>query len=409
MARHADVPQFGPLQGVKVAHSAISVAGPFAAQMMADLGADVIWIENSRFPDIARGMDGKGLTVDADRRNSRTIALNVPTPEGHEIFRRLVAELDIFIEASKPGQWAKWGWTDEALWEVNPKLVIAHISGYGQTGDAQYQGRASYDPVAQAFGGLMAVNGTTELPSFPVVPYVADYYSGMFTAFACLAAHHAVGRTGRGESIDVAQYEAVARTLGNLGMDAWNGVAPTTKKLVQNGDTAGYNTYRCADGNEVFMLVLGPGVVAAAVPLFGLEYGGELFPEGSFRVGVDSPAGVALEAAIVEFCAAHPAQEVEDILSAQGVPCSTVLRPEDQGANPQFVARESLIRYPSAFGDTVVAPNVVPRLTRNPGRVWRSGPSVGQDSADILADLGFGPDDVARFAEVKAVRLGKQH
>jgi len=407
MARHDDVPEFGPLHGLKVAHSSISIAGPFAAQMMADLGADVIWVENTRAPDIARGYDGKGLTVDADRRNSRTISLNIPTKEGSEVFARLLADVDVFIEASKPGQYERWGWSDEAMWAVNPKLVIAHISGYGQTGSPKYQGRASYDPIAQAFGGMMAMNGAPDLQSYPAMWSVGDYYSGFFTAFAVLAAYLNVQRTGEGESIDTAQYEAVARTLGVYGMEAWNLGKPYQKTLVNNGNTAGYNTYSCADGNEVFMLMLGPGVMKAGVPLFGLEYGGEDFPQNCVRVDSDSPAGQALEAAIAEFCAAHPAQEVEDILSSHGVPCSTVLRPEDQPANEQYIARESFIHYENAYGTEITAPNIVPRLSRHPGKVWRSGPPVGTDTADILADLGFGEEDIARLVEAGAVRLGR--
>lgn len=407
MAKHADVPAFGPLHGVKVAHASISIAGPFAAQVMADLGADVVWIENPKAPDIARDMDGKGLSVDLDRRNSRTIALSVPTPEGSEVFARLLADVDIFIEASKPGQWDKWGWSDEAMWKVNPQLVIAHISGYGQTGSPTYQGRASYDPIAQAFGGMMAMNGAPDSPSFPVMPLVADYYSGLFTAVGCLAAYLNVQRTGEGESIDVAQYEAVARTLSSYGMDAWNKGKLYEKALVQNGGTAGYNTYTCADGNEVFMLLLGPGVMKAGVPLFGLEYGGELFPAGCFRVTTASEAGQALEVAIAKFCAEHTAAETEAILSAAGVPCSVILKLEDLPTNEQYVARESFIRYTNDRGDEIVAPTVVPRLAHRPGQVWRSGPMFAADSADILSDLGFAPDDVDRIVQSGAVRLGR--
>jgi len=403
-----EAPAQGPLQGLRVAHCSLSVAGPFAAQMMADLGADVIWIENPRMPDIARDLDGKGRAVDLDRRNQRTISLNVPTAEGSDVFARLLVDLDIFIEASKPGQYEKWGWSDERMWEINPKLVIAHISGYGQSGDARYAGRASYDPIAQAFGGLMAMNGTPQMQSFPAMWAVADYYTGMFTAFTCLAAHLRAKQTGQGESIDSAQYEIVARTLGTFGMDSWNTGVPYVKKLVNNGNTAGYNTYRCADGNEVFMLLLGGGVMKAGVPLFGLEYGGEDFPENCWKVNTDSPAGIKLEAAIAGFCGQHPAQEVEDILSAASVPCGCIVRVEDMPSNAQYVARDTFVEYQSeTSGVPVKAIDVVPKLKNNPGKVWRGGPRIGQDTADILCEIGYSAEEIERLGESKAVRIGR--
>ena len=157
--RRTDIPQFGPLQGVKVVHSSISIAGPFCAQLMADMGADVIWIENPKAPDIARGGGfHQGWSVELNRRNMRSMALDIPSEKGREVFLKMLAATDIFIEASKGGQYDRWGLSDEELWRANPALVIVHISGFGQAGEDSYVSRASYDPIAQAFGGLMYVN-----------------------------------------------------------------------------------------------------------------------------------------------------------------------------------------------------------------------------------------------------------
>jgi len=405
MATRHDVPEFGPLRGLKVAHASISIAGPFAAQMFADLGADVIWIENSKAPDIGRDRKtGLGPSIDQDRRNTRNIGLNVATPAGTEIFRRIIADVDIFIEASKPGQYDKWGWSDEEMWEVNPKLIIVHISGYGQTGHPDYQGRASYDPVAQAFGGMMYMQGSADMPSHPAMAMVADYYTGMMCAFAALASYHRSQATGQGESVDAAQYEIVARTLGHYGFLSWNYGMPYQKTLVQNGNTAGYNTFRCRDGQEVFMLLLGVGVMRAGVPLFGLEYGGADFPENCYRVEEGTPAGDKLIAAIETFCSEHDAQEVEDALSAAGVPCSMVMRPEDQPTNRQYIARETLISYRNMAGAETTAVAPMPRLRNEPGKVWRSGPFWGQDTVDIMTELGFNQAEIDDAIATKVVR-----
>lgn len=172
MAKRNDIPTFGPLSGLKVVHSSQSVAGPFAADMMADMGADVIWIENAAGQDVSR--IAPGMAAQLDRRNMRNIALNVNTPKGREVFLKLMADADIFVEASRPGQYGKWNLSDEVLWEHNPKLVIAHISGFGQYGDPGYVRRASYDPIAQAFSGNMYMNGRPGMRSVPAEVSVSD-------------------------------------------------------------------------------------------------------------------------------------------------------------------------------------------------------------------------------------------
>ena len=165
MARKSEIPVFGPLAGLKVVHCSQSVAGPFAASMMADFGADVIWVENAAVTDVSR--IAPGMAAQLDRRNMRTIALNLTTARGRELLLRMIEGADIFMEASRPGQYAGWGLADEAFWARNPRLVIAHISGFGQYGDPDYVRRASYDPVAQAFSGAMYMNGRPGLRSFP--------------------------------------------------------------------------------------------------------------------------------------------------------------------------------------------------------------------------------------------------
>ena len=174
MAKKTDIPNFGPLNGVRVVHCSQSLAGPFAASLMADLGADVIWVESAVGQDVSR--IAPGMAAQLDRRNMRTIKLNVNTPAGKEVLLRLVREADIFLEASKPGQYKKWGLTDEVLWGENPQLVITHISGFGQWGDPDYVRRASYDPIAQAFSGVMYMNGLPGRRSAPAEVSISDYY-----------------------------------------------------------------------------------------------------------------------------------------------------------------------------------------------------------------------------------------
>lgn len=211
-----EMPVFGAMQGVRVVCVGTNIAGPVAATLFAEQGADVIQIESTLSPDMFRTI-GKAWAV--EHRNTRAMALNVRTPEGEDVLRRLLADTDVLIESSKGGTWKKWGLDDDVLWEINPRLVVVHVSGYGQTGDPEYVSRASFDTIGQAFGGFMAVNGTPEVP-LPVKPYTCDYVTALFAAYSAAIALYRARETGKGDSIDLAQYEVMARIQGNFLVDA---------------------------------------------------------------------------------------------------------------------------------------------------------------------------------------------
>jgi len=349
MTKRQDLPKFGAMQGVRVVHASMSVVGPFAAALMANMGADVMWIENPKGLDIARsGGTNAVWTVECNWRDQRNLSLNITDLQGREVFLKLMQETDIFIESSKGGQWVNWGLSDEVLWAVNPKLVIVHISGFGQEGLPEYVGRASYEPIAQAFGGLMFMNGAPNLPAFVIKIDVVDHYSGFLAAFSALAAYQNALKTGKGDSVDLAQYEAALRTLDTYPGFIWNDGALYKRQLGGNpGNVAGYGTYKCQGGKEFYMLVIWPGVAKAALEVFGLEYGSAEFPAGRARFLKGTPGGDKFKATVQAVCASHSAAEVECILASVKVPCSTILDFKDMQDNPQYQARESLTEWNS--------------------------------------------------------------
>lgn len=170
--KYTDKPDFGPLSNVRVVLAGLSTAGPFAATMMSDFGADVISIESPFVRDQYRTTDSLAY-LNKERRNQRAIALNVVKPEGQEAFLKIIESADIFIENSRAGTWDKRGLSDEVLWEHNPKLVICHITGFGLTGDPEYLARGSYDSIGQALSGFMALNGEPD-----GAPMQAPAYAG---------------------------------------------------------------------------------------------------------------------------------------------------------------------------------------------------------------------------------------
>lgn len=249
---HLPMPSFGPLSGVRVVFSGIEIAGPFAGQMFAEWGAEVIWIENVAWADTIRVQPNY---PQLSRRNLHALSLNIFKDEGREAFLKLMETTDIFIEASKGPAFARRGITDEVLWEHNPKLVIAHLSGFGQFGTEEYTNLPAYNTIAQAFSGYLIQNGDVDQP-MPAFPYTADYFSGMTATTAALAALHKVRETGKGESIDIAMYEVMLRMGQYFMMDYFNG-GEICPRMTKGKDPyyAGCGLYKCADGYIVMELV----------------------------------------------------------------------------------------------------------------------------------------------------------
>lgn len=398
MAKKTDIPNFGPLNGVRVVHCSQSLAGPFAASLMADLGADVIWVESAVGQDVSR--IAPGMAAQLDRRNMRTIKLNVNTPAGKEVLLRLVREADIFLEASKPGQYKKWGLTDEVLWGENPQLVITHISGFGQWGDHDYVRRASYDPIAQAFSGVMYMNGLPGRRSAPAEVSISDYYTGYMAAFASLAAYISAARTGKGDSIDVSQYESTLRCEAGWPLDIWNDSGRPFVQGKGNNGNVGFNSYMCSDGREVYMVIIGPALLKRLMALLDLPYNEGVFAGCINNVKEGTPAGEVLEKAIVDFCASRTSAEAEKAFAEAGLPCSRILSHMEMLDHPHYVARESLTRWQRVDGGELTGHNVTPKLKRNPGRIWRGCPLPGMDNEDILGELGYTRADIeAMYAE----------
>jgi L-carnitine CoA-transferase len=395
MSKFSDIPEFGVLSGVRIVLHAQSVAGPFVGTLAADFGADVIWLENHNVPTIDR--TGDGLCLAQDRRNMRSLTLDIPGT-GRQAFLDLMKTTDIFLQSSKGGQYEKWGLTDEILWEQNPKMIIVHVSGFGQTGEDSYVKRASYDPIAQAFAGMMYANTKPGDPLTVIAPSVADYYTGFMAFGMAMAAYSNAVKTGEGESIDVAQFEVVTRCMQDFLMKDWyypEGHPARLQPSDYASGTAGYSGYLCSDGKYVLMLIFGPAVMKKAFPIFGIEYGTEKFPPtGRYVLG--TPEGDGLHEAIVTYCAQHPAAEVEATLAAQGIPAICMMTPEDVFKHPQYAARDDIVKLEKADGSGEVwGCGIVPKLKKNPGRVWRAAPLWGADNDDVLADIGYTSEQIA--------------
>lgn len=397
MTMNATLPVFGMLSGYRVVMMGASVAAPFAAELYAENGADVIWIEHPTNIDAGR-VARKSGSWQQDRRNMRSLAMNYTKGDGKEVFLKLLETTDVLIEASIGGRYEKMGLSDEVLWERNPKLIIAHISGFGQTGLPEYVTRASYDPIAQAFSGVMRMNGMPGQPSAPAMPFPGDYSASFYAFGLTLAALLKRNTTGKGESLDIAQYELMMRLQANYPTDYLRYGLDYIKEGNHSRICAGYGTYACKDGHEIYMLFLNAGVLQKGLPLLGIEYGSELIPEGSAYVPVNTPAAELLEAAINKFCSEHTAEEAETAFVNHGVPCSRLLDYEAAVNHPHYKAREVFTTWTAADGETQIpGVNIVPKVKNNPGQIWRGAPNVGMDNDELLAELGIASDIIEKM------------
>lgn len=403
MTRNSAVPAFGVLEGVKVVYAAMEIAAPTAAALMAEWGADVVWIENTRTGD---SMRDTAHVKELERRNQRSVSMKPFTDEGKEVLLRLIEDADIFIESSKGPVYAERGLTDEVLWQHNPRLVIVHVSGYGQTGVADRIHRAAYDMTVQAYSGYLAQNGTPDQPMAPS-PYVGDYFTSLMVVGSALGALHKAQRTGRGESVDVAMYEVLMRIGSYYTMDYLNGRTRYPRPGARHPNLCAIGEYKCLDG---FVALCCYGVPQNQYLLesigLGELWGTDEYPEDTAALWLDGPKAELIERRLDEFCATRTVAQIEEDFSAHGITGGAILDVDQVLAEEHVQQREVFVDWRTSAGEPVTGIGFFPKFARNPGRLWRPMPTLGQDTDDVLAEAGYGPEEIAALAERGTVRRG---
>lgn len=396
MVKATSMPAFGNLQGLKVVYSAVEIAGPFAAELMAEWGADVTWIENTFSGDSMRDTT---YVKELDRRNQRSLSLNIFSEEGKEVFLKLIETADIFIESSKGPAFAKRGLTDELLWEHNPSLVIVHVSGFGHTGVEDRVFRAAYDQTAQAFSGYLSQNGTEEQPMI-ASPYTGDYFTSLMVVGSSLAALYKAQKTGVGESIDVAMYEVLLRVGSYYMMDYLNGGITYPRAGARHQNLCGIGVYKCKDG-FLSLCLYGAKQNQAILERIGLGHlwGTEEYPEGTTALWLDSPKADLIQQKIEEYLLSMPVDEVEKDFSDCKIAANKVMTFEELPNHPHLIAREAFVEWETIEGNKCKGPGVFPKFKNNPGKVWRPMPTLGMDTEEILSSLGYSSERIQELNE----------
>ena len=391
--KFTEFPQFGILSGIKVVVTGLNIAGPFAGCMMAEMGAQVIQIENPKMPCQTRA--NYGFTQ--NHRNTFSMNLDIGSGRGAEVFEKLLTWADAWIESGRPGTYAKLGFPDERAWELNPKLAIVHVSGYGQYGPDK--DKAAYDVSGQAMSGYMYMNGAgPTAPPLRVNPYISDYVTAFNACNCCLSILLHAKMTGQGDAADVSQYETMFRILDTYPMEWFNVGYPGPGEPVpyRSGNAsqqaAGFSFYDCKDG-ILFVGMTGVGVVRRGYPLVGLPTPGSGedpdFYENMHGSKIDSPVGQRIDAAIAAFCAQYTVAEAEKIFNDNGIPNQRVFTPADIEESPHFAAREDIITWEDSIFGTVRGIGIMNKFTRNPAQVVSSAPTFGEHTREIVSNLGF--------------------
>ncbi|MGN1142852.1 MAG: CoA transferase [Oliverpabstia sp.] len=394
--------EFGPLSGIRVLLNGSVVAAPFAATMLSDFGAEVIALERPKVkgdtarhqqPQIRNGekhISGSWMQ-NARNKLSFTLETNLKkVPESKEIFLSLIKNCDVWIENMV---WIeKLGITDEMLLEVNPKLVICHVSGFGTPrfgGQERHLNRACYDPLAQAESGWGLLQGFPDKPPYYAQQYVGDYLSGLFAVNGILMALRHVEKTGQGQIIDATLCESWMRVMDdNFTLWAEAGIQKQRQGIKQKTYQPG-GIFATKDGKFINLGAYGKGAFEKCIKGFGLDPEKYTYEAaGGSQQAVESELGQELDQVFTDYFLSHTAQEAIDILIDNGLGASILKDCKDVMEDEHWQSRGDWVKYEDqTLEKEITAFGFAPKLSETPGEVWRGAPKLGQDTVDIMTKL----------------------
>jgi len=377
----------GPLAGLTVIEMGTLIAGPFCGQILGDFGATVIKLEDPGKGDPMRQW-GRSLPMGHSPwwpvigRNKRSVTLNLRDPEGQAIAKRLIAGADVLVENFRPGALEKWGLGYEALSAENPRLVMARVSGFGQTGP--YAQRAGYALIGEAMGGLRYITGEPDRAPARAGISIGDSLAGLNAALGVMMALHARERTGRGQVVDAAIYESVLSVMENLITEyGLTGYVRERSGAVLPG-IAPSNAYPTADGALVVIGANQDTLFARLCEAMGRsELASNPRYAGHAARGENQ---VELDSLIAGWTATLDAEVLLELMRQHGVAAGRVYRAPDMLDDPQFAARKAIVETPHPVFGAVKMQNAFPRLSETPGAVRWPGPGLGEHTEAVLTE-----------------------
>jgi crotonobetainyl-CoA:carnitine CoA-transferase CaiB-like acyl-CoA transferase len=377
-----------PLEGIVVLDVATILAGPVAATMLSDFGADVIKVEIPGRGDTTRqsGNIGDGLSLMwlQEGRNKRSVTLDLHKPKGQELLKRLVAKADAMIENFRPGTLERWGLGPDVLLKVNPRLILLRVSGYGQTGP--YREKGALDRTATAFGGGTFVTGFEDGPPVRTCYAVADYMTAFVGAWSVtMALYWRDARGGQGQVIDLGLYEPIFRA-SEATVPAYHRISMIRKRSGnKNPGVVPASNFLAKDGQWVVLNANTDRLWKRLLTAMGREdlLGDPRFASVASRIQNEKEVYQAIE----EWVASKTSDEVIAALDAAMVPAARINSIAELFADPHIAARENIVKLEDPRVGSLAVPGVIPKLSRTPGRIDHLGPNLGEHNEDIYCGL----------------------
>jgi crotonobetainyl-CoA:carnitine CoA-transferase CaiB-like acyl-CoA transferase len=375
------------LEGIKVIDVATLFAGPLAATVLGDFGADVIKVEHPKGdPSRSHGYakDGVGLWWKMLGRNKRCVTLSMSTPEGAELFKKLAREADVVIENFRPGTFERWGLSYEELSEENPGLVLARVTGFGQLGP--YSNRPGFGTIAESMSGFAHVTGQPDGP--PTLPPfgLADGIAALATVCAILMALRTRDATGKGQVVDLAIIEPIFTILGPqpIAYDQLGVIPERTGNRSSNN--APRNTYQTKDGKWVAISTSAQNIAERVMRLVGRP---EFIDEPWFQKGSERAKHAdELDEAVATYISERSTDEVVEAFEKANAAITPIYNIEDIMRDPQYQALDSIITVDDPELGPIKMQNVLFRLSETPGEVKWSGPRLGEHNEEVYHKLG---------------------
>jgi crotonobetainyl-CoA:carnitine CoA-transferase CaiB-like acyl-CoA transferase len=386
----------GALGDLRVVDCSRLIAGGVLATMLADLGADVIKVENPKGGDPLRTWSKSlgELWWKVYARGKRAITLNLTKPEGQALLRRLVTTADVLIENYVPGTFEKWGLGWDALSKENPRLVMVRVSGWGQ--DGPYRDRPGFGTMVEAMSGFAATTGPAESPTLPSFP-MADMVAAQAGAVAVLAAlRHRDRVSGRGQMIDVPLYEPLLAILGPNALE-YRAHGIVRKRIGNRSHNASpRGTYKTQEGKWVALSASTPASAEALFKALGI---GHLLADPRFATNDARIAnGEAVDEAIASAIGRRSREEIVRLFETEGLTAAPVYDIADIMEDPHFKARHTFVELPDPQLGTVTMSAPTPRLSETPGSIRWAGPALGAHNAEVYAgELGLSDQEMARL------------
>ena len=381
-----------PLAGLRVLELGAFIAGPFAGQLLGDLGADVIKIEPPGAGDIMRRYgvrveDGRNLWWPAIARNKRSVALDLRDARGQDAVRRIAATCDIVLENFKPGTLTKWGMTYDELAAANPGVILVHVSGFGQTGPRAAE--PGFGSIGEAMGGIRHTTGEPDRAPARTGISIGDSLAALFAVVGTLTALHERTTSGKGQEVDVAIYEAVLALMESTVADYELGGVIRTRSGGVLKDVAPANAYPTADGLDV---VIAGNADAVYARLCAAMQRPDLAELATHEARAEKQEW--LDEQIAAWTRTLPADALIELCNQHDVPVGPINRAPELATDPHIAARDMIVRLAAGYEKPVPMAGVVPKLSRTPGAIRHPGPNLGEHTEAVLREAGLSDEEI---------------